>query len=174
MPLYEVNGKRPNVHPTAWLAPTAVLVGDVTVGKGASVWYGAVLRADGSPIVIGADSVVEDNCILHGGVDTPVHVGQGAVIGHGVMLEGCRIGDSAVVGAMSTVFEGSVGSRSMLAAGSVVPRGMEIPDGVLAAGVPAKVKKELSGQALQFVENGSADYRVWREMHRHARAVSDY
>lgn len=173
MPIYKVDGKMPNVHPSAWVAPGAILIGDVTVGEGASIWYGAILRADSSPIVIGANSAVEEHCTVHGGIGTPVYVGQNCIIGHGAMLEGCTIGDNSVIGAMSTVFEGNVGCGSMVAAGSVVPRGVEIPDGVLAAGVPARVKRKLSGHARDFVENGAGDYARWREMHRRARLVFD-
>lgn len=159
----ELDGKTPRVADDAFVAPTAVLIGDVTVSEGASIWFGAVLRGDNSAIVIGAGSNVQDNCVIHCAEDLPTVVGENVTIGHMAMLEGCRIGDGALVGMGAIVLQrASVGARSLIAAGAVVGEGTEIPAGVLAAGVPARVKKELEGNSQRWVETAALEYRSKR------------
>jgi carbonic anhydrase/acetyltransferase-like protein (isoleucine patch superfamily) len=157
--LIEYHGKRPRVADDAFLAPTAVLVGDVTVESGASVWFGAVLRGDFGPIVVGPGSNVQDNAVVHVGADWPTQIGANVTIGHGAVLEGCTIGDGAIVGMNATVLPRAVvGSEAVVAAGSVVGEGMEVPPRTLAAGVPARVKKELAGSSLAWVRMAAPDY----------------
>ena len=161
--IVEFDGKTPQVAEDAFVAPTAVLIGDVTVGPGASIWYGAVLRGDNSAIVIGAGSNVQDNCVIHCADALPTIVGENVTVGHMAMLEGCVIGDGALVGMGAIVLQrASVGERSLVAAGAVVGEGSEIPDGVLAAGVPARVKKELAGNAQRWVETAAREYQSKR------------
>lgn len=149
MPLYEFEGNSPTVDPAAFIADTAVLIGDVTVEAGASVWYGAVLRADYAPIVIRAGANVQENSLLHG--PTPIEVGPGATVGHLCVVHGATIGEEALVANGATVLDGAtVGARAMVGAGALVPPGMEIPDGMLAVGVPAKVKGPLEGTPAEF------------------------
>ena len=139
-------GATPRIAPGVFLAPTAVLIGDVTIEAEASVWFGAVLRADLAPIVVGAGSNVQDNAVLHCSTDLPTVVGAGVTIGHQAMLEGCVVEDDSLVGMGAMVLQRArVGAGSLLAAGAVVPEGREIPPGVLAAGVPAEVKRSLDG-----------------------------
>ena len=163
MPLFSFEGRSPDVHPEAFIAPTAVLIGDVTVEAGASIWFGAVLRGDNSAIVVGAGSNIQDNCVIHCAVDLPTIVGANVTIGHMAMLEGCMIGDGALVGMGAIVLQrAKVGERSLIAAGSVVGEGVEIPAGMLAAGTPAKVKKALAGNSQRWVETAAREYQAKR------------
>jgi carbonic anhydrase/acetyltransferase-like protein (isoleucine patch superfamily) len=157
------DGKSPDIAADVWVAPTAALIGDVTVEAGASVWFGAVLRGDFDRVVVGAGSCVQDNAVLHCSHGLPTVVGRDVTVGHGAMLEGCVIEDSVVVGMGSIVLQRArVGTGSMLAAGSVVAEGQEIPPGVLAAGVPAKVKKEISGSSGAWIETAAREYQALR------------
>jgi carbonic anhydrase/acetyltransferase-like protein (isoleucine patch superfamily) len=161
--LYEFDGKEPRVAPDAFVAPTAALIGDVVVESGASVWFGAVLRGDFNRIVIGSGTTVQDNSVIHSAADRPTLIGKNVTIGHLSMAEGCTIEDGALIGMGSIVLHRArVGSRAMLAAGSVVREEQEIPPGVLAAGVPARVKKELEGSALDWVERAALEYQDLR------------
>ena len=159
----ELDGKTPRVADDAFLAPTAVLIGDVTVHAGASIWFGAVLRGDNSAIVIGAGSNVQDNCVIHCADELPTIVGENVTVGHMAMLEGCVIGDGALIGMGAIVLQrASVGAASLVAAGAVVGEGVEIPGGVLAAGIPARVKKELAGSSQRWVETAALEYQSKR------------
>ena len=156
-------GKEPRVASDAFVAPTAVLIGDVVVEEGASIWFGAVLRGDFNRIVVGAGSTVQDNSVLHTAEGHPTVIGSSVTIGHLSMLEGCTVEDGALIGMGSIVLNGArVGRRAMLAAGSVVREGAEIPAEVLAAGVPAEVKKELGGSSSEWVEMAAREYQALR------------
>ena len=168
--------KVPQVAPDAFVAPTAVLIGDVVVEEGASVWFGVVLRGDYSRIVVGAGSNVQDNCVLHTNEDLPTLIGSNVTVGHLSLLEGCEIEDGALIGMGSIVLNRArVGRRAMLAAGSVVREGGEIPPEVLAAGVPAQVKKTLGGSSSEWVEMAAREYQSLRlkYMGRPEYSVSD-
>jgi carbonic anhydrase/acetyltransferase-like protein (isoleucine patch superfamily) len=170
MPLFEFEGRKPEVSPTAWIAPTATLVGDVRVEAVASIWYGAVLRADFGPILVRRGANVQDGSVLHGGTDPVTEVGEGATIGHLCVVHGAVIGAEALVGNGATVLDGViVGRRALVAGGATVPPGMVIPDGMLAAGVPARVIREVSGGAKFWVENNPEVYRDLAR--RHAAGV---
>jgi carbonic anhydrase/acetyltransferase-like protein (isoleucine patch superfamily) len=166
MPLFEFEGRQPEVSPTAWIAPTATLVGDVRVEAEASIWYGAVLRADFGPILVRRGANVQDGSVLHGGTDPVTEVGEGATIGHLCVVHGAVIGAEALVGNGATVLDGViVGRRALVAGGATVPPGMVIPDGMLAAGVPARVIREVSGGAKFWVENNPEVYRDLARRH---------
>ena len=157
------DGKEPNVAPDAFIAPTAVLIGDVVVEEGASVWFGAVLRADFDRIVVGAGSSVQDNCVLHTNEDLPTVIGKNVTVGHLSLLEGCVIEDGAIVGMGSIVLNRArVGRRALLAAGSVVTEDGEIPPEVLAAGAPAVAKKSLGGSSAKWIEGAAREYQALR------------
>jgi carbonic anhydrase/acetyltransferase-like protein (isoleucine patch superfamily) len=159
----ELDGVTPEVAQDAFIAPTAVLIGDVKIHAGASVWFGAVLRGDNSSIVIGAGSNVQDNCVIHCADGLPTIVGANVTVGHMAMLEGCEIGDGALIGMGSIVLQrAKVGSGSLVAAGAVVGEGVEIPAGVLAAGIPARVKKQLAGSSQRWVETAALAYQSKR------------
>ena len=171
MPLFAFEGREPKVSSAAWIAPTATLVGDVRVEAEASVWYGAVLRADFGPIVVRRGANIQDGSVLHGGSDPVTEVGEGATVGHLCVVHGAVIGAEALVGNGATVLDGvTVGRRALVAAGATVPPGMAIPDGMLAAGVPARIVGEVSGGARQWVENNPEIYRDLAR--RHAAGVS--
>lgn len=168
MPLIEFEGKRPDVHPEAFIAPTATLIGDVVVEKGASVWYGAVLRADICRIVVRERANIQDNSVVHGTPDSVVEIGPGATVAHMCVVHGATIGEEALLGNSSTMLdETTLGARSIVAAGSLVPPGTEIPEGVLAAGAPAKVKKPLAGTSAEFwVQANPPYYAELAQRHR--------
>src|SRR5215207_3202858 len=155
--------KRPLVADDAFIAPTAVLIGDVVVEEGASVWFGAVLRGDFNRIVVGAGTSVQDNSVLHTNEELPTTIGRNVTVGHLSLLEGCTVEDGALIGMGSIVLNRArVGRRAMLAAGSVVGEGGEIPPEVLAAGVPAQIKKSLEGSSSEWVEMAAREYRSLR------------
>ena len=170
MPLFAFEGHAPQVSPEAWIAPTATLVGDVTVEAEASVWYGAVLRADFGPIIVRRGANVQDGSVLHGGEDPVTEVGEGATIGHLCVVHGCVIGAEALVGNGATVLDAAViGNRSLIAAGATVPPGMAVPDGMIAVGVPARVAGEVNGRAKEWVDTNPEVYRALAR--RHAAGV---
>jgi len=151
MPLYSFEGVSPQVHPTAFIAPTATLVGDVTVEEGASVWYGAVVRADFSPVVIRKGANVQDGAVLHGPPGQPTEVGPGATVAHLCVVHGAFLGEECLIANGATVLDGArIGVRSLIAAHSLVAANAEIPDGVLAAGSPAEVKRSIEGTPAQM------------------------
>ena len=157
---FEFEGKRPRVHPDAYIAPTAVLIGEVEVGAGASVWFGAVLRGDEAPIKVGDGANVQDNAVIHCARDLPTIIEHDASVGHSAQLEGCIDETGAVVGMGATMLQRSrLGAGSMLAAGAVLGEGQEIPAGHMAAGVPASVKKALDGSSGSWVGTTAQHYR---------------
>jgi carbonic anhydrase/acetyltransferase-like protein (isoleucine patch superfamily) len=170
VPLFAFEGHEPEVSPTAWIAPTATLVGDVRVEAEASVWYGAVLRADFGPIIVRRGANVQDGSVLHGGTDPVTEVGEGATIGHLCVVHSAVIHAEALVGNGATVLDGAiVGRRALVAGGCTVPPRMIIPDGMLAVGVPARIAGEVTGAANQWV---ATNPRVYRDLaRRHAVGV---
>jgi carbonic anhydrase/acetyltransferase-like protein (isoleucine patch superfamily) len=162
--IVELGGVRPAIGADVWLAPTAVLIGDVSVGDRANIWFGAVLRGDSSRITVGAGTSVQDNAVIHCAHELPTEIGEDVVVGHAAMLEGCVVEDGALVGMGSIVLQRArVGSRAVLAAGAVLAEGGEVAPGMLAAGVPAVEKKALSGSAQAWTETAAAEYQRYRE-----------
>lgn len=167
MPLYDLDGKRPQVHPDAYIAPTAVLIGDVRVAAGASVWFGAVLRGDDSYIEVGEGTNVQDGVVIHCSRDLPTILGRNVSVGHLACIEGCRVEDGSLVGTGSIMLQRShLGPGSVLAAGSVAAEGFDLPAGHLAAGVPAVVKKPLSGSSADWVGRPAAHYQARGQLYR--------
>jgi carbonic anhydrase/acetyltransferase-like protein (isoleucine patch superfamily) len=157
---FDLGGKRPKVHPDAYIAPTAVLIGEVEVGAGASVWFGAVLRGDEAAIRVGDGANIQDNVVIHCAQNLPTVIGPNASVGHAAQLEGCIVEEGAVVGMGATMLQRSrLGAGSMLAAGAVLQEGMVIPPGHMAAGVPAVVKKPLDGSSGNWVGITAQHYR---------------
>ena len=162
--IVELDGVAPTIGEDVFLASTAVLVGDVRVGDRANIWFGTVLRGDISHIEIGPGCSIQDTAVIHCAADLPTVLGADVVVGHGAMLEGCTIEDGALIGMGAIVLQhASVGAGAMIAAGAVVPERRAIPAGVLAAGVPAETKKELSGSALAWTGHAAAHYQELRE-----------
>jgi carbonic anhydrase/acetyltransferase-like protein (isoleucine patch superfamily) len=160
--IVSLDGYTPRVASTAFVAPTAVLIGNVVVEEEASIWYGAVLRADHREhgVVIGARSSVQDNAVIHVALERGTTVGRDVTVGHGALLEGCDIEDGALIGMGAIVLNyAHVGARALVAAGSVVLERGQIPADTVAAGSPARVKKVLEGTAREWIEV-SAEYYV--------------
>ena len=158
---------RPDVAGTAFVAPGAVLIGRVTIGAEASVWYGAVLRADRDTIVVGARSNVQDGCVLHADPGVPLSVGSDVTVGHNATLHGCTVEDLVLIGMGAIVLNGArVGRHSIIAAGTVLAEGQEVPEGVLVAGVPGKVRRDLSEEERAAIERNAATYVGLSQLHR--------
>jgi len=167
--LLELDGVSPTIGEGVFLAPTAVLVGDVRVGDRASIWFGAVLRGDSSHIKIGSGSSIQDNVVIHCAKGLATIVGARVTIGHGALLEGCVVEDEALVGMGAIVLQRArVGAGALLAAGAVLSERTQVAPGVLAAGVPAREKKQLSGSALERTRNGALEYQNYSRQYMNA------
>lgn len=168
MPLFSFEGVAPTVHETAFVAPTATLVGDVTVEEGASVWYGAVVRADYAPVVIRAGANVQDGAVVHAPPGMPCEIGEGATVAHNCVVHGATIGAEALIANGAVVLDGAtIGARSLVAGGSTVRPAAEIAEGVLAAGSPATEKGPLAGTPAEFwVQVNPQAYRELAQRHR--------
>ncbi|MCS6869545.1 MAG: gamma carbonic anhydrase family protein [Thermus sp.] len=141
MSVYRFEEKTPRVHPTAFLAPGAYLVGEVEVGEGASIWFGAVVRGDLERVVVGPGTNVQDGAVLHADPGFPCLLGPGVTVGHRAVVHGAVVEEGALIGMGAVVLNGArIGKGAVVGAGAVVPPGMEVPEGMLALGVPARVK----------------------------------
>ncbi len=166
-------GKTPTLHPTSFVAAGARVVGGVTLGPGASVWYNAVLRADGDTITVGANSNLQDNVSVHVDAGKPVVIGENVSIGHNAVVHGCTIGDGSLIGMGAVVLNGArIGSGCLIAGGAVVLEGSEIPDGSLVAGVPAKVRRELSDEERAGLLRNAEQYLEHIQEHVDASAIA--
>jgi len=155
-----VAGKTPQLDPTAFVAAGARVLGDVRLGPGSSVWYNAVLRADGDAITIGAGSNLQDNVSVHVDHGSPVVIGENVSVGHNAVVHGCTIGDGALIGMGAVVLNGArIGAGCLVAGGAVVLEGADIPPGSLVAGVPGKVRRELSDEERAGLLRNAQVYR---------------
>lgn len=161
-----VDGASPGVDASAWVAPGVVVSGDVRLHAGASIWYNTVLRADEEHIEIGANTNIQDLCVSHTDTGFPTVIGAGVSVGHRAVLHGCRVGDDALVGMGAVLLNGVViGASSMVAAGAVVLEGTEVPPGSLVAGVPGKVRRELTDDERQGLIQNTRTYLGLRDLH---------
>ncbi len=152
-------GTTPTIADSAWVAPNATLVGAVTLGKRASVFYGAVLRADVDTITIGDDTNLQDNVTMHCDAGVPASIGARVSVGHGAILHGCTVEDDCLIGMGATVLNGAViGTGSLVAAGAVVLEGTIVPPGSLVAGVPGKVRRELTDEEKSGIRTNASHY----------------
>jgi carbonic anhydrase/acetyltransferase-like protein (isoleucine patch superfamily) len=152
-------GKQPRIDPSAFVAPTAVLIGDVEVGAESSIWFGAVLRGDNGPIRVGARTSIQDNAVVHVSEGGGTFVGDDVTVGHCAVMEDCRIEAHALIGSNATLLNGcTIGEGALIAAGSVVGQGAAIPARVVAAGAPATVRKALQGDAAAWIEVSAQEY----------------
>lgn len=159
--LIPFRGRTPSVHPDAWVAPTAVLIGDVEVGPESSVWFGAVLRGDHPEhgIRVGARSSIQDNCVLHVSDEGPTRVGNDVTVGHGAVFESCQVRTGALIGMNAVLLHHAViGEEALVAAGSVVTVGMEVAPRTLVAGSPATVRKQLQGESAAWIRGSAGHY----------------
>ncbi|ARQ68903.1 gamma carbonic anhydrase family protein [Streptomyces marincola] len=164
-------GNRPDLDPGAWIAPNATVIGGVRVGPEAGIWYGAVLRGDTERIEVGPGSNVQDGCVLHADPGFPAVVGAGVSIGHRAVVHGCTVEDDVLIGMGAVLLNGAhVGRGSLIAAGAVLLGGTRVPPGSLVAGVPGKVRRQLSAEEADDIRRNAAHYRELAR--RHARTES--
>lgn len=163
MPIFALDGVAPQIDPdTAWIAPTAILVGDIVVGPEAGIWFGVVARGDIERITIGARSNVQENCVLHTDHGYPLDIGANCTIGHSAIVHGCAIGDNTLIGMGATVLNGArIGRNCLIGANALVTEGKVIPDNSVVVGAPGKVvrqideagEKDLAASADRYVKN---------------------
>jgi len=159
MAIYQYGEHRPELQDDVYVAETADVIGQVTLKRGASVWYQAVLRGDTDHLEVGEESNIQDGAVLHADPGFPLRVGKGVTVGHQAMLHGCTIGDGSLVGIQAVILNGAViGENCLVAAGAVVKEGAEFPAGSLIVGAPARVVRELSEEAIEGLRKNAAGY----------------
>ena len=159
MSCYQLEDRIPQINPTAWIAPTAVLIGSVACAEDASVWWNAVLRGDNEPIVIGPRSNVQDGCVFHTDPGAPLILEADVTIGHKVMLHGCRIGQRSLIGIGTTILNHAViGEHSLVGAGTLIPERKTYPPRSLIMGTPGKVVRQLTDEEVAKLINSAARY----------------
>ena len=159
MTIFKLDGDRPQIDGTAWLAPSATVIGKVRLMARASVWFGAVIRGDNEWITVGEDSNVQDLCMLHTDWGAPLTIGQKCTIGHNAILHGCTIGDNTLVGMGAVVMNHAViGKNCLIAARALVPEGKTIPDGSLVVGIPGKVLRQLTEEEQKGLVASAENY----------------
>ncbi len=159
MPLYALDDLAPTLGAGAWAAPSADLIGDVRLGPRASVWFGAVIRADNTPILIGEESNIQDGAVGHSDPGAPLTIGARVTVGHQAILHGCTIGEGALVGMGARILNGAViGDKCLIGAGALVTEGKCFEAGLLIVGAPARVLRPLTAQELAMLELSAAHY----------------
>lgn len=167
--ILSVAGRRPQLDPESWVAPNATLVGQVSLAARASAWYGAILRAEAEPIEIGAGTNIQDGVTIHVDPGFPARVGAGVSVGHNAVLHGCTVEDDCLIGMGAVVLNGAtIGAGSLVAAGAVVPQGAVVPAGSMIAGVPGKVRRELSDDEIAGIRTNAQLYLELVKIHRDA------
>lgn len=168
MAIYQLDDHVPQVHETAWVADSAEVIGRVTLGEQASVWYGTVVRGDSDHITIGARSNVQDNSVLHADTGLPLVIGEGVTVGHQCMLHGCTVGDGSLIGIGAIVLNGArIGKGCVVGAGALVTEGKEFPDHALIVGSPARVVRTLTPEQSQAFASGAKHYVDNARAHAH-------
>ncbi len=155
------------IHPSAFVAPGALVMGDVTLGADASVWYGAVLRGDMAPIIIGAETNLQDGTVVHVDDDEPCIIGRRVGVGHRVILHGCTVEDECLIGMGSVLLNGvRVGTGSVVAAGAVIPEGMQVPPRSLVMGVPGRIVRTVDGALAERIAETWSHYVQQARAHK--------
>ena len=166
MPLYSLDGRKPRLPPAGrfWIAPSASLIGDVVVGPDVGIWFGAVLRGDNEPIVLGARTNIQESCTLHTDMGSPLTLGEDCTVGHNAILHGCEIGDGSLIGMGAIVLNGArIGRSCLIGAGALVTEGKIFEDRSLIIGSPAKTIRMLDGEAVEGLRRAAAEYvETWR------------
>jgi carbonic anhydrase/acetyltransferase-like protein (isoleucine patch superfamily) len=153
------NGKLPKIHESVYISENVSIIGDVEIGENSSVWFGAVIRGDVCNVKIGNNSNIQDNAVIHVNYNMPSIIGDFVTVGHGAIIHGATIGDFVIVGMGAIVLDGAnVGKNVIIAAGSLVPPRMEIPDGVMVMGVPAKIVRTLRDEEIEHIKKNALDY----------------
>jgi len=160
MPLYSLGDATPKLpNGFYWIAPTAIIIGDVKLKENANVWFGTTIRGDNEPIIIGENSNVQENCVLHTDPGCPLSIGENCTIGHKAMLHGCTIGNNSLIGMGATVLNGvNIGDNCLIGAGALIPERKVIPDNSLVMGVPGKVVRTLDSQAIVGLKLSAEHY----------------
>jgi carbonic anhydrase/acetyltransferase-like protein (isoleucine patch superfamily) len=175
MPLYTLGEKTPNLpaEDRFWIAPSADVIGDVTLGEDASIWFCAVVRGDNDPITIGARSNIQDGAVLHSDDGAPLTIGDDVTVGHKAMIHSCEIGDNSLIGIGAVILaRAKIGRNCIVGAGALVPEGKEYPDGVLLLGQPARVVRELTPDQIGKLTHSAAHYvRNWRRFKRDLKPI---
>ena len=165
MPRYEIDGKRPVVPASSWIAPSADVIGDVRLGEEVGIWFGAVIRADNTPIVLGDRTNIQEGAMLHSDPGVPLTIGADCTIGHHAILHGCTIGDRVLVGMGATVLNNAIiADDCLIGAGALVTEGKSFPPGSLIVGVPARAVKQLPPEAIAALQQSAAGYAT-RQAH---------
>lgn len=147
------------IESSVWLAPSADVIGNVEIGADSSVWYHATIRSEGTPIIIGKSTNVQDNCVVHVDPGYPVRIGDYVTIGHGAMIHGCTIGDETLIGMGAIILNGArIGSRCIVGAGALITQNMEVPDGMLVLGTPAKILRQLTKEEQEKIKENALEY----------------
>lgn len=159
MPVFPYKGVWPTIADDVFIAPGAMVIGNVTIGEGASIWYNAVVRGDSAPIVIGRRTNVQDNCTLHVDADAPLTIGEECTIGHNAVVHGATLGDRVLVGINAVVLShAEIGSRTMIGACSLVSEHKQMPGEILALGIPAKVVRALREEEIAHLKQSADGY----------------
>lgn len=167
MPVRSLGDRHPRIDATAYVADGAQVIGDVTLGPSASIWFGAVARGDTDPITVGAESNVQDGAVLHADPTFPCHVGARVVIGHGAIVHGCQIEDDCLIGMGAIILNGArIGTGSIVAAGALVAEGKEFPERSMIMGVPAKLVRQVTDAEFAKIRAGVAHYRDRANLYR--------
>ena len=159
MAIYQLDDIAPTIAPTAWVADSAQVIGNVELGDGASVWFGAVLRGDNERLTVGAGTNIQDGTVVHSDHGYPVTLGANVTVGHQVMLHGCTVGDGSLIGIQAVLLNGAkIGRNCLVGAGSLVTEGKEFPDGSMIMGTPAKLVRQLTPEQINAMQQGAPHY----------------
>jgi carbonic anhydrase/acetyltransferase-like protein (isoleucine patch superfamily) len=164
MPLFKLGSKCPQINSESWIAPNATLIGDVRLGKNASIWWNATARGDNDPISIGENSNIQDGSVLHADEGVPLNIGRDVTVGHMVMLHGCTVGDGSLIGIGSVILNRAIiGKNCIVGASTLIPEGKVYPDRSLIIGSPGKVMRTLSDEEVARLANSALSYvENWR------------
>ena len=164
-----IRGRAPSLHDESWVAPNASVIGQVILAARASVWYGATLRAEAEPIEVGFGTNIQDGVTIHVDSEFPVCLGAGVSVGHNAVLHGCTVEDDSLIGMGAVILNGAkIGAGSLIAASALVPQGFVVPPRSLVAGVPGKIRRELSDAEVTHNRNNAQVYQALIELHRGA------
>jgi carbonic anhydrase/acetyltransferase-like protein (isoleucine patch superfamily) len=159
MPLFKLGSKNPQIHSESWIAPNATVIGDVRLGKNASIWWNVTARGDNDPISIGENTNIQDGCVLHTDEGAPLNIGRNVTVGHMVMLHGCTVGDGSLIGIGSVILNRAViGKNSIVGANTLIPEGKVFPDRSLIIGSPGKAVRALNDDEVARLGNNAAGY----------------
>lgn len=173
MPIYTLGQQRPQLANPVWIAPNATVIGDVRLARNVSVWWNATLRGDNDPITVGENTNIQDGSVLHTDEGIPLTIGANVTIGHMVMLHGCTVGDSSLIGMGAVLLNRAIiGRECLIGAGSVIPEGKEIPDRSLVIGTPGRVIRQLSDEEVAKLRTSAAGYvEHWQRYTRELKAI---